>query len=158
MLKRNPRTKQEAVLKATAVRSPLPAGNVIDSSLSSLPSPRGGGSGRGEGGRGHFIQPAIYCTTTWCFALKGLRTTRLVHLGEISRLCRCTKGRMDYSLVRPIRCEKLPTSGRWVYIPATQHLVQCVTHSKVPRAPREVSGNLEDPDLRPNGECRPDCP
>ncbi len=34
---------------------------------------RGGGA-KGEGGRGHFIHLAIYCTTTWCFALKGLRT------------------------------------------------------------------------------------
>ncbi len=33
-----------------------------------------GGSGRGEGGRGHFSPAAIYCTTTWCFALKGLST------------------------------------------------------------------------------------
>ncbi len=38
-----------------------------------------GGWGRGmgvegEGGRGHFIYLAMYCTTTWCFALKGLRT------------------------------------------------------------------------------------
>ncbi len=41
--------KHEAVLKATAVRSPLPAGNVVDSSLSSLSSPQGGGSGRGRG-------------------------------------------------------------------------------------------------------------
>ena len=35
-----------------------------------------GGLGRGvegEGGRGHFICFA-YCTTTWCFSLKGLRT------------------------------------------------------------------------------------
>ncbi len=56
----------------------------INSSLSSLSSTRHavcrGGSGRvrgvGEegGGRGHFIPPATYCTTTWCFALKGLRT------------------------------------------------------------------------------------
>ncbi len=30
--------------------------------------------GRGGGGRGHFIHLAIYCITTWCFALKGLRT------------------------------------------------------------------------------------
>ncbi len=35
----------------------------------------GGGGGLGGGGRGHFHTPAIYCTTTWCFALKGLRTT-----------------------------------------------------------------------------------
>ncbi len=28
----------------------------------------------GGGGRGYFIHLAIYCTTTWCFALKGLRT------------------------------------------------------------------------------------
>ncbi len=38
-----------------------------------------GGWGRerevGGGGREHFIHLAIYCTTTWCFALKGLRTT-----------------------------------------------------------------------------------
>ncbi len=37
----------------------------------------GGGSGRGEGGRGHSSLAAIYCTTTWCFALKGLRTMRV---------------------------------------------------------------------------------
>ena len=86
--------EQEAVLKATAVQSPLPAGNVIDSSSSSLSSPRrggrgvhggvwqgrgglvgGGGSGRGGGGRGHFIQAAIYCIITWCFAQKGLCTS-----------------------------------------------------------------------------------
>ena len=30
---------------------------------------------RGEGGRGHFGPAAIYCTATWCFALKGFRTT-----------------------------------------------------------------------------------
>ena len=39
-----------------------------------------GGLGKGKGfggrGRGHFHPPAIYCTTTWCFALKGLRTKR----------------------------------------------------------------------------------
>ncbi len=33
-----------------------------------------GGLGSGGGGRGHFIHLAMYCTTTWCFALKGLRT------------------------------------------------------------------------------------
>ncbi len=67
----------------------------INSSLSSLsstshavhrgePVQRGGGSGRGRGrggggrggGRGHFIHPAIYGTTTWCFAPMGLRTIR----------------------------------------------------------------------------------
>ena len=43
-------------------------------------SSRGRGVQQGErglaggGGRGHFIQPATYCTTTWCFALKGLCT------------------------------------------------------------------------------------
>ncbi len=36
----------------------------------------GEGVGGGGGGRGHFIHLATYCTTTWCFALKGLRTTR----------------------------------------------------------------------------------
>ena len=34
----------------------------------------GEGVGGGGGGRGHFIHLAIHCTTTWCFALKGLRT------------------------------------------------------------------------------------
>ncbi len=37
----------------------------------------GGGEGEGEGGRGHFHLAALYCTITWCFALKGLRTTNL---------------------------------------------------------------------------------
>ncbi len=34
------------------------------------------GRGVRERGRGHFHPPAINCTATWCFALKGLRTTR----------------------------------------------------------------------------------
>ncbi len=58
------------------------AGNVVNSSLSSLSSRRGSSRGGGIGGRGrdrgHFIHLAIYCTTTWCFALKGLRTMRTV--------------------------------------------------------------------------------
>ncbi len=37
--------------------------------------------GRGRG-RGHFIHLAIYCTATWCFVLKGLRTT--MHQSESS--------------------------------------------------------------------------
>ncbi len=55
---------------------------------------RGGGSGhrgglaaRGVcpgGGRGHFGLVAIYCITTWCFALKGLRTiTSVVRLPPV---------------------------------------------------------------------------
>ncbi len=48
----------------------------------------GGGSGRGRGGlaggrgggRGHFSPADIYCTTTWCFALKGLRTMISAHI------------------------------------------------------------------------------
>ncbi len=55
------------------------AGNVIDSSLSPLSSTSHagwrGGVQVGGGGREHFIHLAMYCTTTWCFALKGLRTT-----------------------------------------------------------------------------------
>ncbi len=49
--------EQEAVLKATAVRSPLPViGNVIDSSLSSLSGRGEGGlAGEGEGGWGQGI-------------------------------------------------------------------------------------------------------
>ncbi len=87
--------KQKAVLKATAVRSPLPVMSLI------LPCPpcllhaggggfpgsrRGSGWGRGieggGGGRGYFIHLGIYCTTTWCFALKGLRTMK--RLGSLS--------------------------------------------------------------------------
>ncbi len=44
---------------------------------------RGVGEGRGvegEGGRGHFIHLATHCTTTWCFAQKGLRTNGVVML------------------------------------------------------------------------------
>ncbi len=36
------------------------------------PPPLGDPPGGGDGG--HFIHPAIYCTTTWCFTLKGLHT------------------------------------------------------------------------------------
>ncbi len=74
------------------MRSPLPAGNVVDSSLSSLSSPWGGPAGGrgglvgvgglGGGGRGHFIHPAMYCTSTWCFALKGLRHNK--------QTCKCS--------------------------------------------------------------------
>ncbi len=39
-------------------------------------SSRGRGLGGGRGGMGHFIHLAIYCTTIWCFTLKGLRTIR----------------------------------------------------------------------------------
>ncbi len=35
---------------------------------------REGEGAKGGGGRAYFIHPAIYCTTTWCYALKGLRT------------------------------------------------------------------------------------
>ena len=46
--------------------------------------PQGGGGpatgvwpqGGGGLGRGHFHPAAINCTTTWCFALKGLRTIK----------------------------------------------------------------------------------
>ncbi len=57
----------ETRLKATAVRSLLPAGNVIDSSLSFLSSPRGMGPARGRGlgggGQGTFHPPChiLYC-------------------------------------------------------------------------------------------------
>ncbi len=67
--------EQEAVLKATAVRSPLP---VMSSNLPCHVWSRGGGGSRQwggsrpggggsrQGGQGHFIHLAIYCTTTWC--------------------------------------------------------------------------------------------
>ncbi len=82
--------EQEAVLKATAVRSPLPLMSSLLPCPPCLPQVRSrvrgvwwgrgclgalGGWG-GGGGWGHFIHLAMYCTTTWCFALKGLRTIR----------------------------------------------------------------------------------
>ncbi len=68
VLKTNHRNKQEAVLKATAVRVPCGVSNVINSSLfinSSLSSTshavrRGGGSGRGEGAGDISVQ--LSCT------------------------------------------------------------------------------------------------
>ncbi len=43
----------------------------------------GGGVGGGGGGRGHFHPAAIYCTTTWCFALKGLCTINKTELAHV---------------------------------------------------------------------------
>ncbi len=40
----------------------------------------GRGVPQGGGGRGHFGPAAIYCTTTWCFTLKGLCTIRMQRL------------------------------------------------------------------------------
>ncbi len=71
---------------------PCSIGNVVNSSLfincsflfcppPVMLSMEGGSAGGGVwpggsmgGGRGHFGPAAMYCTTTWCFALKGLRT------------------------------------------------------------------------------------
>ncbi len=90
------RFQQEAVLKATAVRSPLPVMSSILPCPPCLPQvmlstgwggsrgrgvqgwgvwARGEGLGRGRGvegggGRGHFVHLAIYCITTWCFVLR----------------------------------------------------------------------------------------
>ncbi len=81
----------------------------INSSLSSLSStshavgggPAMGGSGKGRGvgegegvrgrGQGIFWSSCHYCTTTWCFALKGLRTIRpttLPHLHDFDNMFR----------------------------------------------------------------------
>ncbi len=77
--------EQEAVLKATAVRSPLPVISPIPPCPPCLPQGPGGAGGQGGlvaggvRGRGQGIfHPLchIYCTTTWCFALKGLRTIK----------------------------------------------------------------------------------
>ncbi len=63
----------------------------IESSLSStnhtvhgggLPPVAGSRVPRGGWGRGHFSPAAIYCTTTWCFAPKGLRTIKDSRLGK----------------------------------------------------------------------------
>ncbi len=79
------------MLKATAVRSPvmplilpcppclLRGGGVQQGGVGSGGGGGpAGGLGGGGGGKGHFIQPVIYCTTTWCFALKGLRTMNVL--------------------------------------------------------------------------------
>ncbi len=109
--------------------SPLPASTVIDSSLSSLSSPPGhlaggglaGGGGLGEGvggggwgrgrgwGRGHFIHPIIYCSSSWCFALKGLRTKKLnsLHSRPKGRRVRLT----DKLKFHPLRRCPLPYPG-----------------------------------------------
>ena len=85
--------KQEAVLKATAVRSPLPVMWSIPHSGVAVGG-FGWGRGVGEGGRGvwgrgqeTFHPPChIYCTTTWYFALKGLRTmSGCTHCGSRRR-------------------------------------------------------------------------
>ncbi len=56
--------------------------------------------GRLEGGRGHFIHPAIYCTTTWCFALKGLRTS--IGTATLVRRVRDAARRAAVRGVRPL--------------------------------------------------------
>ncbi len=96
-------TNKKQCSRQLQCKVPCGIGNVINSSLfsnsslSSLSSTShavlgvvwlqggwvgGGGWGRGRGfrgeGRGCFINLAIYCTTTWCFALKGLRTTNSI--------------------------------------------------------------------------------
>ncbi len=84
------------------------AGDVVNSSLSSLSSLwgvqwgegglvgggglAGGGGGGGGGGRGHFIHPAIYCTTTWSFALKGLRTMTCLPMCPVRGIIRAGAG------------------------------------------------------------------
>ncbi len=98
----------------SSAQVPCSVGNVvnsslfINSSLSSLSStshavwggPQGGpqgvsghrgvwlGGGGFHGGRGHFGPAAIYCTTTWCFALKGLRT-RTAPISNCDHSLRC---------------------------------------------------------------------
>ncbi len=98
------------MFKATAVRSPLPVmspilpcppclpqgGGVWGQGVQGQGGPGGGrgvgGGGWGRGfrgrGRGHFIHLAIYCTTTWCFALKGLRTM-IAEASRPNRDCLC---------------------------------------------------------------------
>ncbi len=41
-----------------------------------------GEGGGGLGGRGYVHPAAMYCTTTWCFALKGLRTMMCLFCGQ----------------------------------------------------------------------------
>ncbi len=95
------------------------AGNVTDSSLSSLYSAKEGSGGKGVwgrgfggrgvgegeggaqggGGRGHFIHLAIYCTTTWCIALKGLRTIRGSERVLVKTEMKCCRAVSDARLV-----------------------------------------------------------
>ncbi len=147
------------------MRSPLPAGNVVHSSLSSLSSLRrggpaggkgsGGGRGLGEGvgggggelgggGRGHFIHPAIHCTTTWCFALKGLRTTTKHHqMQKISKIMQHSKmqetGRSSVQKRGVVACSKYTSLQTSVFA------MQISVNRKQVQAPRsELSTTLDD--------------
>ncbi len=104
---RVPKTKTRSSAQGNCSAKSL-ADNVADSSLFSLSSMGGGVWGRGfwgggfrwgEGswGKGTFHPPAIYCTTTWCFALNRLRKTRT---------CRCQ--------IRFHKAEFEPYSQSWL--------------------------------------------
>ncbi len=64
----------------------------------------GEGVGGGGVGRGHFIHLAIYFTTTWCFAPKGLRTTTHVTEEKISLqlLSQKTSGHDAFAIPGPL--------------------------------------------------------
>ncbi len=156
--------QREAVLKATAVRINC-AGNVINSSLfinsswSSLSSTShavfgGGGTGHGGvqpwgshrgrgvpggGGRGHFGPAAIYCTTTWCFALKGHCTMTLPWHNTLApqELEADTKELVTCRDNRGLRSSVLKTPCSLLL---TQRVRSDATSSRpdVPRTPRHV--------------------
>ncbi len=110
------------------------AGNVADSSLSSLSSRGGsraggsrgglgaggwgGGGGSGGEGRGHFIHLAIHCTTTWCFAPKGLRTINtpvvrsFVDPDNHPDICMQRSDSIEIPLVRVTACRTRARLGR----------------------------------------------
>ncbi len=68
---------------------------------------RGRGGLVGGGGRGHFNPAAIYCTITWCFALKGLRTMRVADQVKLPFSCRQSSA--------VIRCQS--HRGGWIWLP-----------------------------------------
>ncbi len=119
--------EQEAVLKATAVRSPLLRqccqfflvllvfhGGSRDRRVSEQGvQGRGVGEGvggLGGGGRGHFIHLAMYCTTTWCFALDFAQSDH--HVLSEPRILRSRASRSLHSSATDLRPSLGMSSGR----------------------------------------------
>ncbi len=82
----------------------------------SLAGGGGGGSGRGGGGQGTFQSSCHNCTTTWCFALKGLRTNR-TRRRRTRRICLTSvsdefnPSRVQRSFSCAFSHRKVPSSG-----------------------------------------------
>ncbi len=116
---------QEAVLKATAVPSPLQhryscqfflvhqfflvllvfhQSCCLQGGILPRGAWAGGGGGElGGGGRGHFHPPAMFCTTTWCFALNGLHTMTWVCCQNIPQLFYTRSVHWDGPALAPVQ-------------------------------------------------------